>query len=244
MFRLRVQTDYLQMLHTVQLFAHAQRRTRPTVLDFQDMLTHSHISLLSLEDELNRTPSNTHTFIPLPPGPPPPPEPDLSLLLGPELEGGEKDKKKYVYDHLPPFPSKHTYMETPVFTQRPTEPRMIRERATEEARLAENALRKLLAVSAASKDLEKAQGGISVGDKRKARDEAWMKAFEGLHPPSEKIGKPNGFTPGDTKKLGKDKAVDGEGETGYLEVIVNADSQFWRKGSSNAKRRQTAAAGV
>lgn len=206
------------------------------------MLTHSHISLLSLEDELNRTPSNTHTFVPLPPGPPPPPEPNLSLLLGPELEGGEK--KKYVYDHLPPFPSKHTYMETPVFTQRPTEPRMIRERATEEARLAENALRKLLAVSAASKDLEKAQGGVSVGDKRKARDEAWMKAFEGLHPPGEKIGKPNGFAPGDTKKLGKDKAGDGEGETGYLEVIVNADSQFWRKGSSNAKRRQTAAAGV
>lgn len=232
------------MLHTVQLFAHAQRRTRPTVLDFQDMLTHSRISLSSLEDELKRAPSKTHSFVPLPPAPPPPQEPDLSSLLGPELEGGERDKRRYVYDHLPPFPSRHTYMETPVFTQRPTEPRKIRERATEEARLAENALRKLLAVSAASKDLEKAQGGVSVGNKRKARDEAWMKAFEGLNPPSEKLGKPNGVMPGDVKASGKGKAVEGEGETGYLEVIVNADSQFWRKGSSNAKRRQTTAAGI
>lgn len=211
------------------------------------MLTHSHISLSSLEDELKRIPSKTHSLVPLPPSPPPPPEPDLSSLLGPELEGGERDKKKYVYDHLPPFPSKHTYKVTPVFTERPTEPRMIRERATEEARLAENALRKLLAVSAASKDLEKSQSSAAVGNKRKARDEAWMKAFEGLHSPGEKTGKSNGVVPGalgDDKGSGKGKAVEGEGEAGYLEVIVNADSQFWRKGSSNKRRRATTTTGV
>lgn len=209
------------------------------------MLTHSHIPLSSLEDELKRVPSKSHTLIPPPPSPPPPPAPDLSSLLGPELEGGERDKRRYVYDHLPPFPSKHTYMETPVFTERPTEPRMIRERATEEARLAENALRKLLAVSAASKDLEKSQGGAAVGNKRKVRDEAWMKAFEGLNPPGGGAGKTNGVVPGvlDGKGSGKGKAVEGEGEAGYLEVIVNADSQFWRKGS-NAKRRRATAAGV
>lgn len=109
---------------------------------------------------------------------------------------------------------------------------MIRERATEEARLAENALRKLLAVSAASKDLENEQGAQTVGDKRKLRDEAWKRAFEGLG---------QGGGEGDVVKVNGVGKGAGEGDAGYMEVVVNADSQFWRKGSSNGKRRRATA---
>ncbi|KAF8539372.1 transcription factor TFIID complex subunit 8 C-term-domain-containing protein [Trichophaea hybrida] len=146
-----IEDYYFQMLQTVGLFALAQRRTKPTVLDFEEMLRQNHIGLHGLEDELKRIPSITPSVPLPPPSPPPPSPPDLTKLLGEEL-GGSQDQRYRIYEHLPPFPSRHTYQETPVFSERPTDPRLIREKATAESRLAEQALRKLLAVSATRKD--------------------------------------------------------------------------------------------
>ncbi|KAH0615296.1 uncharacterized protein H6S33_000932 [Morchella sextelata] len=187
--------DYLlQMLHTIQLFSHAGRRTRPTVFDFQDMLTAHHLPLSTLEPELHRFPPTPSTPHPRAPSPPPPPPPDLTQLLGPSLAGAPRD------DHLPPYPSRHTYLSTPVYTARPVSPRQIRERATEEARLAENALRKLLAVGAGAGGV--VEEGV-VGGGRRERDEAWRRAWEG---------------------------VKGGGGEGGVEGVVNAERRFWRKG--------------
>ncbi|RPA96588.1 hypothetical protein L873DRAFT_1220004 [Choiromyces venosus 120613-1] len=169
---------YLRMLHIITLLATSQRRTKPTVVDFEDMLQHMGITLASLESETLRMPSKSHAFVLQPSTPPPPPTPDLAALLGPELADAELQKRSALEDFFPPLPSKHTYRATPVFTERPTEPRVIRERATEEARLAENALRKLLAVSAHAKNNARIRGEVVVSKSRKERDDAWREAFD------------------------------------------------------------------
>ncbi|ORZ15004.1 transcription factor TFIID complex subunit 8 C-term-domain-containing protein [Lobosporangium transversale] len=50
-----------------------------------------------------------------------------------------------VPDHLPPFPSKHSYKQTPVFVKRPTDPQKIRELNAEQSRLVESNLKRLMA---------------------------------------------------------------------------------------------------
>ncbi|PWW72890.1 hypothetical protein C7212DRAFT_285250 [Tuber magnatum] len=265
---------YLRMLHVITLLATSQRRTKPTVVDFEDMLQHMDITVSSLESEMLRMPSKTHTFILPPSTPPPPPTPDLSALLGPELADTELQKRSALEDFFPPLPSKHTYKATSLFTERPTEPRVIRERATEEARLAENALRKLLAVSAHAKNNARIGGDVAVSAKRKDRDEAWREAFDesgnehsgggaagtkvngtgAIKIKTEPTDSFGGFTNVDVLAgvsdhpvtgVGAGSAGDGgeraggdkEGDAAYLEVIVNAESRYWRRGRANVRRR-------
>jgi len=175
---------------------------------------------------------------PLPPlSPPPLPDPDLSILLGPELDGA-RDRRSYIPTHLPPFPSRHTYQSTPMFSERPTDPRLIRERATAEARLAEEALRKLLAVSASKKDAAQ-DDHDRLGMKKKARHMEWRKAFESL----ANQPKVNGTYSADAQPMGgatSDGHDKQKEDDGYLEVVANWDSQFRRKGKGLPKRRPTA----
>ncbi|KAG0223915.1 hypothetical protein BGW41_005293 [Actinomortierella wolfii] len=53
--------------------------------------------------------------------------------------------RQAVPDHLPPFPSKHTYKQTPVFYYRATDPQTIREMNAEQSRLVETNLKRLMA---------------------------------------------------------------------------------------------------
>jgi len=258
------------MLHVITLLATSQRRTRPTVVDFEDMLQHMDITISSLESEMLRMPSRTHPFVLPPNTPPPPPTPDLTALLGPELAETELQKRGTLEDFFPPLPSRHTYKATPLFTERPTEPRIIRERATEEARLAENALRKLLAVSAHAKNNARIKGDVAVSKKRKDRDEAWREAFDEAGnehsggakvngtgaikiktEPTDSFGglanvdplaevsdhSATGIGAGFVGGGGGGAEGDKEGDAAYLEVIVNAESRYWRKGRANVRRR-------
>jgi len=229
------------MLHTVGDFTRAQRRTKPTVLDFEEMLLQKNISLAGLEGELNRVPSKTPAISLPPPAPSPPSDPDLTELLGPELDGSV-DQRCRIYDHLPAFPSLHTYQSTPVFAERPTDPRMIREKATAEARLAETALRKLLAVSATRKEATLESEG-EVSKKRKERHEEWKKAFAGLSADRDNFGvkKQNGYQEVESMSSIMNDPVPttsskSKSDDGYLEVLVNADSRFWRKDTGSKKR--------
>lgn len=65
-------------------------------------------------------------------------------LLGSELSR-QQDLKRFSFNtsSLPPVPSAHTYRDTAVFLQRETDSKRIRELATEEGKLGEQALRKL-----------------------------------------------------------------------------------------------------
>lgn len=71
--------------------------------------------------------------------------PDLEGMLGPELSGrADKEARKYIPEHFPAFPPKHTYKATPVFAQREINPHAIREKAAKEGIEAEKSLRKLM----------------------------------------------------------------------------------------------------
>ncbi|KAI5805809.1 transcription factor TFIID complex subunit 8 C-term-domain-containing protein [Geopyxis carbonaria] len=234
--RKTVEEYYLHMLRTIGLFTHAHHRSRPTVIDFEEMCSRSHISLSSLEAELKRTRAEGESAYPLqPPSPPPPPDLDLTSLLGPQLDGSG-DLRCQIYDHLPPFPSRHTYQATPVFAERPTEPRAIREKATAEARLAEQALRTLLAVSANKKQITTENDNRVGWLSRKERETIWESTLDELS--YGRQSKVNGnFPSGNLLSLGEimdgggnSSIVDKKEEDSFLEVIVNSDSQFWRKG--------------
>lgn len=207
------------------------------------MLLRQGISINSLDDEMCRVPSTPPIF-----PPPPPPlssqekdfieNPDVVRdLLGIALDGSN-DRRFYIPDHLPPFPSKHTYLATPVFPERPSEPRVIREIATQEAVLAENALRKILAAGAignkkkASAEPHKEEGALTAAPstiKRKKRNEVWEQAFNAIKAAEDAEAKlqANGAA---SQVLGtaSTKGKDSLDTNVWLEVVVNSDSQYWR----------------
>ena len=123
------------------------RRTVPIPPDFESAITT--LDLPWPHDQLK--PYSTAHVINPPLLPTPPPEDAFSnslklptSFLGPGLDGREDRKKDhYVPSNLPPFPSQHTYKDTPVYPGRENDPRRIRELATEEGKLGEEALRRL-----------------------------------------------------------------------------------------------------
>lgn len=165
----------------------AARRTAPIPTDFEYAM--SCLDLTRPNDQLE--PFRTKPPINPPLLPTPPPEDEFHRefqlprsILGPELDGeAEKQKEKYIPSHLPPFPSQHTYKDTPVFPTREVDPRKIRELATEEGKLGEEALRKLAGAVKAEKTIsttpQSRQGGTSKGQKGPgSREETMERMFE------------------------------------------------------------------
>lgn len=126
------------------------RRIQPIPLDFEHALKRFRISPNDLLPHLKSPPPDNYipTLLPSPP-----PENEISKTL-PFLTAlsSEDDRanRPYIPKHFPSFPSKHTYSATAVFIGRDNDPRKIRERAAEDGRHGEEALRKL--ASAAFRD--------------------------------------------------------------------------------------------
>jgi len=137
----------IQFLSKVRRSMLAGRRTCPTATDFETALVAHHVP--RPDDELR--PYKTEHEINPPLYPTPPPEDEFhnivklpTSFLGPDLDGhGELKKFAYAIKALPGLPSAHTYRDTPVYPQRESDTRKIRELATHEGKLGEQALRKL-----------------------------------------------------------------------------------------------------
>lgn len=188
---------------------------------------------------------DTGTMPPLmlqPPFPPAEPEeappPDLEGLLGPELSGkADKESKKYIPKHLPPFPSKHTYKATPVFAQRENDPRKIREKAAEEGIDAEKSLRLLMA--AQKKGLQKRRGGKrKMSERMKKSNQLWKAAMEEvLQQEAEKerrqdasILQDDDFMADEWAEVTTPVPTRSERKVNLEEgVHVNYERKFWRK---------------
>ncbi|KAF2020378.1 hypothetical protein BU24DRAFT_416084 [Aaosphaeria arxii CBS 175.79] len=180
-----------------------------------------------------------------PPRPASPPPPDLEGLLGRDLSGKtDKEQRKYIPSHFPSFPSRHTWKATPVFTPRESDPRKIREKATEEGILAEQSLRKLMAAQKAGLQGDKARKQRR-SKRIKQSDALWqdaMKDLQGQEEEREEVERRRPqFDFGDDMeedddawrsqeqarmkppRLEKKKPTIQEG------VHVNYDQKFWRK---------------
>lgn len=117
-------------------------------------------------------------FIPVPPQESTRP-PAIELLVE-ELNGEpDKLKKPYIPKQFPSFPGKHTYKSTEVKPEREADPRKIREKATEEARHGEEALRRLVNIRKTEdyKDTKKTSGK---GTEQSERHKLWQMAMEDL----------------------------------------------------------------
>lgn len=166
----------------------ASRRIQPIPHDFEHAFTRGRVSL----DDLLPSVKSNRPVAPVPlllPSPPPEDEVTrkLPFLNALKVEEGSTNRS-YVPKHFPDFPSKHTYSATAVFTERDSDPRQIRERAAEDGRHGEEALRKL--ASAAFRDNPTSSSGK---DKK-----LWGRRMESMETMFEKTVK------GLVKKLQKD----------------------------------------
>ncbi|KAH8424358.1 TBP-associated factor 8 family protein [Aspergillus melleus] len=223
----------------------SSRRIQPIPQDFEHALKrHS----LRLDDLIPHTkPPPTSEPIPtLLPSPPPEDDSFKTLpSLGPQLSGeDDRVRSAHIPKHFPEFPSKHTYRHTPVFTEREQDARKIRERATEDGRHGEEALRKL--ARAAFKDN---QLGAAGRDKK-----AWGKRTESMDSMFEKTIKamlkktPKGLpAPGASGPMEIDSgaAADADVKSARnktalsieLPPIINCERDLWRKSTGSRDRR-------
>jgi transcription initiation factor TFIID subunit 8 len=101
-------------------------------------------------------------------------------LLGKELSGAsDKLTKPFIPKKFPAFPSKHTYKATEVVPERETDPRKIREKATEAARHGEEALRRLVGVGKVG-DQKGVRKALIKSPAKRLKHELWDKAMEDL----------------------------------------------------------------
>ena len=168
----------LQFLNVIHHSMSTSRRKAPTPQDFIAALTAFNIS-----------PSSLLPFTKIPPAPsivqPPlniipslePSPPNLESLLGSNLSSSLARKKRhYVPNHFPSLPSRHTWQQTPVLPTREEDALKIRERATQEGVMVEQALRRLMAASSKASEGRAGRARRSVITGRAT--ESWEKALE------------------------------------------------------------------
>ena len=199
-------------LDYVRTSMQSNRRTQPIPQDFiaalerVDVLSHELMAQVRL-----RLPSEV-TQPPIAPAAHD--DPPLEQLDG--LLAERASKKKWIPAHLPDLPSKHTYQHTPIYTKRENNARRIRELATEEGVLAEQAMRKPL--------INGGHGHAKVPFATKKAEQVWeetmsaMMDLDSKQRAREDEGDYDDF--GDRQQDEYDNAM-----------LVNYESRYWRSGA-------------
>lgn len=158
------------------------RRVRAIPQDFADALAVEQISLDDLLPHLQTSPLSPSDCQPAlrPATPTESQGPSLSAVLGPELSGSsDRSQHPFIPANFPSFPSKHSYRFTPDVRHTESDPRRVRERATEEARLGEEALRRLMSAARGDgKERDSAMGSGRSSTKRKMLDDLWLETMQ------------------------------------------------------------------
>lgn len=230
----------------------ASRRLKPIPPDFEYALKRARISPDDLRPYLE-------TAKPIAPGPTllpsPPPEDEVSRKLPflNALKGEEgRTNRSYVPKSFPDFPSKHTYSTTAVFTERDSDPRKIRERAAENGRHGEEALRKL--ASAAFRDVPTSSSSKDKklwGRRMESMETMFEKTVKGLTKKFQKdqlASAPTGIAGGSAMEIDSVPATDGGVKarskvSWNLEMgpIVNCERDLWRRTTAASTREDKTA---
>jgi Transcription factor TFIID complex subunit 8 C-term len=209
----------------------AARRTAPIASDFESAF--QAVQVPTPEDQL------PPRLAPQPPSPlsllpTPPPDEFFNThelpesILGSELNAKEEKRRdRHIPSTFPAFPSQHTFRDTAVLPPRERDPRRIRELATEEGRLGEQALRKLAgAVRGEGKlDLsiegDEAPAEAQRGKRRKTTD-----TIEGMFEQTMKeVAKTE-------KGGGLADAAEGDFE---MAPVVNSERKYWMPDTSRRR---------
>lgn len=243
-------TDIFRIASIVRQSMISCRRLQPIPQDFELALKRMHLRCDDLIPHVRPSKPSSTEYIPtLLPSPPPEDEEIIGTLqslpfLGPSLSGeGDRVRSAYIPQHFPAYPSKHTYRYTPVFTERERDPRKIRERATEDGRHGEEALRKL--ARAASKDHQLAAGGRDKkpwGRRMESMDSMFERTVKGLAKKMQKSAEAAmDASAGVIPSAVSDAAAVRVKSTLNMELgpIVNCERDFWRR-TTAATNRNTA----
>lgn len=228
--------DMAHYLAEVRLSMLSCRRTQATPQDFLQALHMHQLSLRSLLPHLEPPVSPKQSQFKLEIGTTPEDEisSPLPAFLGPILNGPpDEQAKNYIPQHFPDLPSKHTYKATSQYPEREQDPRKIREQVTEEGRLGEEALRRL--VGAGSEHLvARPSEGAHRKSSRENRDQLWKETMLAM---SQEVseGSDAGIS---ALRTEEGKYKDGEPiglgvamahGTGWLRAAVNSEKRYWRK---------------
>ena len=206
------------------------RRTQAIPQDFLQALHTHQLSLRSLLPHLDPPVNPSRTQFPL----------QIEIahedgeqhlrFLGPLLNANPDEKlRAYVPKHFPELPSKHTYKSTPEYAEHEQDPRKVREKATEEGRLGEEALRRLVGAGAGKPPQESRQGR-KPQSARVVRDQVWMETMRAVTQ-----GTPDNMDFDMDTSIGKGKQKEDDPlpdlSFGYgrLGQAVNAEKRYWRK---------------
>ena len=133
----------------------------------------------------------------------------------------ESDGAKFVPNHFPQLPSKHTYKATAILRIREDDPRKIREKAAEEGRLGEEALRKLVGAASDSQ----ITGLVQTNKKRSPKEQQedmWRKTMQSIGVEDDSR---NEASIDQTSRSGQTKATSW---TGRIGSAVNSEKIYWR----------------
>ncbi|CAD6583209.1 MAG: hypothetical protein ASARMPRED_001261 [Alectoria sarmentosa] len=229
-FRVEVEEYMAHYLADVRQSMLSCRRTQAIPQDFLQALHTHQLSLRSLLPHLDPPLNPSRTQMPL--------QMDIAQdndeqhlrFLGPLLNADPNEKlRAYVPKHFPELPSKHTYKATPEYAEHEQDPRKVREKATEEGRLGEEALRRLVGAGAGISAPESRQGQ-KTQSARAVRDQVWKETMQAVTQEA-----PHGMDLDTESGIGKGKQKEGDlppvssSEYGRLGSAVNADKRYWRK---------------
>jgi transcription initiation factor TFIID subunit 8 len=232
MFRSHTEEYMLRLGTYIRTSMHSGRRTRPVAQDFSMALSlmpnAATASLLKPQLKLSIPESISYPSIPAP-DPPPAPAPDFSALLEPLTT---TQPPKYIPPHFPALPPQHSWKATPVFPERETDPRKMREKATQEGMLAEQALRKLAsAAKAGALKAEKRRSSVLSGP-GKVRDAVHRRREDVKDTFADVMKDIGGGDEEGDLSMEVDGAGDADGDgvdVGMPEgVVVNYDMGHWR----------------
>lgn len=241
MFRSHTEEYMTKMAGYIRTSMQGARRTKPTAQDFSMALSlmPNAASAALLKPQLSLPIAERISYPSIPePDPAEPAAPDFSALLQPLTT---PRPPSYIPKHFPPLPPRHSWMQTPVYPERERDARKMREKATQEGMMAEQALRKLAtaAKAGALKAEKKRSSALSgpgkvrhgaaktVDDTRDAFADA-MKDIGGSDADGD-IG---------MSLDGASDPVEDGIDTGMPEgVVVNYDMGHWRHGGSRKALR-------
>ncbi|KAL4944275.1 hypothetical protein BDV06DRAFT_187724 [Aspergillus oleicola] len=246
-FRDAAEEYLLRLASYVRASMLSSRRLQPIPHDFEYALKRHRLPVDSLvpylQASIKAEPIPTQL-------PSPPPDEDDDFKILPSLEpglSGEDDRARspYIPKHFPEFPSKHTYRHTPVFTERERDPRKIRERATDDGRHGEEALRKL--ARAAFKDNQPGSGGREKkqwGRKAETFESMFEKTAKALSrkaPKNTPAANPNAMDVDSSTTAAESEAKSNRPKglaSIELPPIINCERDFWRRNPVLGRQRQ------
>ena len=197
------------------------RRARPIPQDFLQALHEHGLSLRALLPHLNPPVSASKSQYSLEPAEPNPEE-ESSYRPLTSLFASANKSQSYIPKHFPHLPDRHTYQATADFPKRDYDHRTVREKANEQAKEGERALRRLVAAErqvSMKQAEERRRASKRPPNLREQREKLWLETMAAVA--------------ADNDDAGDRMEVDGEsGKASWMDDLsygVNADKKYWRK---------------